>query len=82
VEEIERAQRRRKKVMVYFSQRPSIEKEPFDLRERTRMERFRKGLERKTLYGTYASDQEFETAIRKDLALVMREVTGTTRKKR
>ncbi len=68
--------------MVYFSQRPSIEKGPLDLREQTRMERFRKRLERKTLYGTYASDREFETAIRKDLALVMREVAGTTRKKR
>jgi hypothetical protein len=82
VEEIERAQRRGKKVMVYFSQRPSIEEKPFDLRERTRMERFRKRLGRKTLYGTYASNQDFEIAMRKDLALVMREVAGTTRKKR
>jgi hypothetical protein len=68
--------------MVYFSQRPGIEEEPFDPRERTRMERFRKRLGRKTLYGTYASNQDFEIAMRKDLALVMREVAGTTRKKR
>jgi len=82
VEEIERAQRRGKKVMVYFSQRPSLEEEPFDLRERIRMERFRKRLGRKTLYGTYASNRDFEIAMRKDLALVMREVAGTARQKR
>ena len=82
VEEIERAQRRGKKVMIYFSQRPRIEKGPSDLREQARMERFRKRLGRNSLYGTYASDQEFETAMRKDLALVMREVAATSRKKR
>jgi|SRR5271170_2721086 len=82
VEEIERAQRRGKKVMVYFSQRPAVEKELFDLRERARMERFRTRLGRKTLYGIYGTDREFEIAMRKDLALVMREVIAATRKKR
>jgi hypothetical protein len=82
VEEIERAQGRGKKVMVYFSQRPGMEKEPLDSREQARMERFRRKLGRNTLYGIYGSEREFEIAVRKDLALVMREVVGTTRKKR
>jgi hypothetical protein len=82
VEEIERAQRRGKKVMVYFSQRPRIEREPFDLREQARMERFRKRLGRRTLYGTYATNQEFQTTMRKDLALAMREVVAAAKKKR
>ncbi|MGD0672315.1 MAG: hypothetical protein ABSB13_09570 [Candidatus Binatus sp.] len=82
VEEIERAQRRGKKVMLYFSQRQAIEKEPLDSREQARMERFRRRLGRNALYGTYGSEREFEIAVRKDLALVMREVVEATRKKR
>jgi len=82
VEEIERARRRGKKVMVYFSQRPGIEKEPPDSREQARMERFKRTFGRNALYGTYGSVQEFQTAVRKDLALVMREVVETARKKR
>jgi hypothetical protein len=81
VEEIERAQRRGKKVMVYFSQRPGTEKEPPDSRERARMERFRQRLGRNALYGTYGDVQEFEAAVRKDLALVMHEVVTAARKK-
>jgi hypothetical protein len=82
VEEIERAQRRNKKVMVYFSQRPTTEKEPPDSREQARIERFKRRFGRNALYGTYADAQEFETAVRKDLALVMREVITNARKKR
>ncbi len=82
VEEIERAQRRRKKVMVYFSERPATGKEAPDLREQARMERFKQRFGRNALYGTYGDVQEFGIAVRKDLALVMREVLETTRKKR
>ncbi len=82
VEEIERARRRGKKVMVYFSLRPSTEKEPPDSREQARMERFRRRLGRNALYGTYSDVREFESAVRKDLALVMRDVVATARKKR
>jgi len=82
VEEIERAQRRGKKVMVYFSQRPGGEEERSDSSEQVRIEQYRRKLGRNTLYGTYGSKREFETAVRKDLALVMREVVGTPRNKR
>ncbi len=81
VEEIERAQRRSKKVMVYFSQRAGIE-EPLDRREQSRIQRFKLKLGRNALYGSYGSVQEFETAVRKDLALVMREVVEDAREKR
>jgi len=82
VEEIERAGRRRKKVMVYFSERLGTERDPTDSREQARMERFRRRLGRNALYGTYGDVQEFEASVRKDLALVMREVIATARKKR
>jgi hypothetical protein len=82
VEEIERAQRRGKKVMVYFSQHLGAENEPPDSREQARMERFRKKLGKIALYEIYADVQEYERVMRKDLALVMREVVATARKKR
>ena len=84
VEEIERAQRRRKKVMVYFSQRLGTEKDSSesDSREQSRIEKFKRRFGRNALYGTYSNPQEFETAVRKDLALAMREVIATARKKR
>ncbi len=81
-EEIERARRRGKKVMVYFSQRLGTEKEPPDSREQARMERFRQKLGENALYGIYGDMQEFEATVRKDLALVMREVIAAARKKR
>src|SRR5260370_27501570 len=82
VEEIERAQRRGKKVMVYFSQRPATESDSRDLREQARMDRFSRKLGRSALYWTYGAVREFERAVRKDLALVMREVVARARKKR
>jgi hypothetical protein len=82
VEEVKRAQRRRKKVMVYFSQRPGIEEGPLDPREQSRVQRFRHKLGLNAVYGSYGTVKEFETAVRKDLALVMREVVMTSRKKR
>jgi len=82
VEEIERAQRRRKKVMVYFSQRLSTGKDPSDPREQSRIEKFKRRFGRNALYGIYSNAREFETTVRKDLALVMREVIATARKKR
>jgi hypothetical protein len=82
VEEIERAQRRGKKVMVYFSQRQGMEKDSLDSREQARMERFKQRFRRNALYGTYGDVQEFETSLRKDLALVMREAIGIARQKR
>jgi hypothetical protein len=80
VEEIERAQRRGKKVMVYFSQRPGMKKDPLDPREEARIQRFKQKLGRNALYGNYGSVQEFQTAVRKDLALVMHEVVENARK--
>jgi len=68
--------------MVYFSQRPATESDSRDLREQARMDRFRRKLGRSALYGTYGDVREFETAVRKDLALVMREVVASARKKR
>lgn len=82
VEEIERAQRRGKQVMVYFSQRPGTEKDPPDSREQARIERFRRKLRQIALYSTYNDMREFEISVRKDLALVMREVVANARKKR
>src|SRR5207245_6317555 len=70
VEEIERAQRRGKKVMVYFSQRPGAEKELGDPREQARMDRFKRRLGQIALYGTYRDVQGFEAVVRKDLAFV------------
>jgi len=82
VEEIERALRRGKKVMVYFSQRPGPEKVTPDTREEARISRFRQKLERSALYATYDDVVEFQAAVRKDLALVLREVVAAARKKR
>jgi hypothetical protein len=82
VEEIERAQRRGKKVMVYFSGRSGTEKEALDSREQARIERFKQRFGRNALYGTYRDVQEFTKALRKDLSLVMREVVAPARKNR
>jgi hypothetical protein len=71
-----------KRVMVYFSQHLGAENEPPDSREQARMERFRKKLGKIALYEIYADVQEYERVMRKDLALVMREVVATARKKR
>jgi len=68
--------------MVYFSQRPGIEEGPLDPREQSRVQRFRHKLGLNAVYGSYGTVKEFETAVRKDLALVMREVVMTSRKKR
>ena len=76
VEEIERARRRGKKVMVYFSERQAPGKVAAARRDRLRMERFKRGLGRSALFGEYADLREFEGAVRKDLALVMGEVVG------
>src|SRR5271170_840543 len=52
VEEIERARRRGKKVMVYF-RGLGTGKDPPDSREQARMERFRRRFGRNALYGSY-----------------------------
>lgn len=82
IEEIERAQRRHKKVMVYFSQRPGIDEGRLDPGEQSKIEQFKQKLGQNAIYGNYTSVKEFETAVRKDLALVMHEVIETSRKKR
>ncbi|MGO9605541.1 MAG: hypothetical protein ACLQAT_19490 [Candidatus Binataceae bacterium] len=82
VEEIERARRRRKKVMVYFSQRLGMGEVAENAREEAKIERFRRRLGREALYGTYRDVQEFESSVKKDLALVMREVIAAAGKKR
>ena len=82
VEEIQRALKRDKKVMVYLSQRSGTDNEPPDSREQTKIERFKRRLGQIALYGTYGNVREFATSVRKDLALVMREVVATARKRR
>lgn len=82
VEEIERAVRRGKKVMVYFSQRPALAATSADKREEKQVMRFREKFGRTALYSTYDDTQEFVAAVRKDLALVLREVLVAARKKR
>jgi hypothetical protein len=75
VEEIERARRRGKKVMVYFSEREAPGRIAAR-RDLIRIERFKRALGRGALLGKYANLREFEEAVRKDLALVMREIVG------
>lgn len=81
VEEIDRARRRGKKVMVYFSQRIGPNTQRPDSGEQARMERFRRKLGRSALYGTYRDMKEFEAVVRKGLALVMGEVVAVAKKK-
>ncbi len=81
VEEIERAVARRKKVMVYFSQRMEGQREPPNKREQARIETYKRKFGRSAVYGRYADMREFEITVRKDLALVMREL-AEARKKR
>jgi hypothetical protein len=81
VEEIERAMRRGKKVMVYFSQRLAAAATSSDQREEKRVVRFREKFGRTAVYATYNDTQEFEAVVRKDLALVLREVIVAARKK-
>jgi len=68
--------------MVYFSQRLGFETEPSDSLEQNRIEKFKRRFGRNALYKAYTDGQEFETAVRKDLAFVMAEVVATARKKR
>jgi nucleoside 2-deoxyribosyltransferase len=82
VEEIERAVRRGKKVMVYFSQRLAAAATSADKREEQQVMRFRVKFGRTALYETYDDVQEFQAMLRKDLALVLREVLAAARKKR
>jgi hypothetical protein len=81
VEEIERARRRGKRVMIYFSQRRAPENELPDLREQARIERFRRRLERDTLYAIYDDLPGFGAAVRKDLVLMMRDVLASPGKR-
>jgi nucleoside 2-deoxyribosyltransferase len=76
-EEIMRAQRQHKPVMVYFS---SI---PFSRRrrmpdEQTKVEKFRKKLGTQALYHTYGDQQAFERAFRNHLALAMGQLLKQT----
>ena len=81
VEEIERAVRRGKKVMVYFSQRLATVATSAEKREEKQVMRFREKFGRTALYSTYDDTEEFVAAVRKDLALVLREVLAAARKK-
>jgi len=81
VEEIDRAIRRRKKVMVYFSQRPSDKKEPPDPKQQAKMERFKQKLGRNGIYATFGDMKEFEIAVRRGLSAVMGEVVEAARTK-
>jgi len=76
VEEIERARRRGKKVMVYFSKREAPGKMAPAPRERSRMARFKRDLGRNALFGEYADLRELEAVVRKDLALVIRQIVS------
>jgi len=74
-EEIRRALRKRKPVMVYFSLRFRTKRRPNERRERARIEGFKHRFGKRALYATYRDLTEFEKAARKDLALVMSDLS-------
>jgi len=78
-EEIKRALKKRKPVMVYFSLRFHRERSPSEQREKARVEGFKRRFGQSALYGTYKNLTEFEKAVRKDLALVMGETARAER---
>ena len=82
VEEIDRALKRRKRVMIYFSQRPGMDAQPGDSeRQAKKIEQYKKRIGQKALYGTYRDVKEFQTNGRRDLALLMNELTAKKRKR-
>lgn len=78
-EEIDRALRKRKPVMVYFSQQFLAKRSRSEQRERARIDGFKRRFGKRALYSTYNDLTEFEKAVRKDLALVMNESAGAER---
>ncbi len=75
-EEIRRALRKRKPVMVYFLQRFRTKRDLGERREKARIDGFKRRFGQRALYGTYGNLTEFEKAVRKDLALVMNEAAA------
>jgi hypothetical protein len=71
VEEIHRAVRKKKRVMVYFSKRRGAGHNPNAKREEARIDSYKRRFGRNALYGTYASLDEFRSTLRNHLALVM-----------
>lgn len=82
VEEIERALKRRKKVMIYFSQRIGVDAEPGDSEKQAKkIEQYKKRIGQKALYGTYRDVRDFQANARRDLALLMGELTARKKKR-
>jgi hypothetical protein len=73
-EEIDRAMRLRKKVMVYFCERPSTDRRPGEPEQLAKLEEFRERFGMKALYGLYSDVLNFERTFRKDLALAMNDL--------
>ena len=71
VEEIDRAVRKKKRVMVYFSKRRGAGSGRDASQEKARIESYRKRFGKSALYGTYKNLDEFEDMLRNHLALVM-----------
>ena len=76
VEEIERAQRQGKKVMIYFSERETADDVAVDRKDHSRIERLKRAWSRKGLLGNYRNLPQFERVLRKDLALIMNETAA------
>ncbi len=70
-EEIRRALKKRKPVMVYFSGRSDIKRSPSAERQRLKVEEFKSKFGRHALYGSYTEISGFEKELRKDLAYLM-----------
>jgi hypothetical protein len=82
VEEIERALKRRKKVMIYFSQRTGTDAEPGERQEQAKkIELYKRQIGQNALYGTYKDVKEFQANARRDLALLMNELTAGKKKR-
>jgi hypothetical protein len=82
VEEIDRALRRRKKVMIYFSQRTGTDAQRGDSeRQASKIEQYKKRIGQKALYSTYRDVREFQANARRDLALLMNELTARKKKR-
>jgi hypothetical protein len=70
-EEINRAVRKKKPVMVYFCKKPGTNTSAETQRDQARIESYQRKFGRKAQYGTYAEPEEFRKTLRNHLALVM-----------
>jgi hypothetical protein len=83
IEEVQRALKRRKKVMIYFSERGGPKDTPSDAKKQAaKIAQHKKKIGQSALYGTYRDMKAFEADARRDLALVMHEVISSRKENR